>query len=89
MVTITASLGTYRFAAFIGQIRWGVRGGFLSLIGGLSAYTYLASGLPGSQDLIGSSGAFGILLVTVLGCVTGILVAWAWRYLQVGSKFEN
>ncbi|MGW8250697.1 MAG: glycoside hydrolase family 3 N-terminal domain-containing protein, partial [Anaerolineales bacterium] len=32
----------YRLAALAGQVRWGVRGGFFALIGGLVAYCYLA-----------------------------------------------
>jgi beta-N-acetylhexosaminidase len=77
---------SYRLAAYIGQVRWGVRSGFLALIGGLTAYCYLALGLPGSQSLLESVGAWGIVLITLLGSAAGILAAWSWRALRLGSK---
>jgi hypothetical protein len=90
-MVMTALVGflSYRFAAYIGQIRWGVRSGFLALIGGLIAYSYLALGLPGSQDLLESAGAWGIVIVTLLGCAAGILAAWSWRALRLGSRTEG
>ncbi len=89
LVTVGTSIGIYRVAAYLGQIRWGVRGGFLALIGGLAAYNYLAMGLPGSENLLESSGALGILLITILGCLVGILAAWIWRYVQRGLNHER
>ena len=88
LATLTGVI-SYRLAAFIGQVRWGVRSGFLALIGGLIAYCYLALGLPGSQDFMRSTGAWGIVLVTLLGCGAGILAAWSWRALRQGSKTEG
>jgi beta-N-acetylhexosaminidase len=88
---MTAFVGilSYRLAAYIGQVRWGVRSGFLALIGGLAAYCYLALGLPGSQNLLELAGAWGIVLVTLLGSAAGILAAWSWRALRLGSKPEG
>jgi len=80
---------SYRLTAYIGQVRWGVRSGFLALIGGLTTYSYLALGLPGSQNLLESAGAWGIVLVTLLGCAAGILAAWSWRALRLGTKPEG
>jgi len=80
---------SYRLAAFIGQVRWGVRSGFLSLIGGLLAYTYLALGWPGSQNLIEVAGSWGIVLVTLIGCAAGILAAWSWRAIQSAARSES
>ena len=80
---------SYRVAAYIGQVRWGVRSGFLSLIGGLFAYTYLALGMPGSQNLLDVAESWGIVLVTLIGCTAGILAAWSWRAIQSASKSES
>ncbi len=80
---------SYRLAAYFGQVRWGVRSGFLALIGGLTAYCYLALGLPGSKNLLESFGAWGIVLVTLLGCAAGMLATWSWRALRLGSKPEG
>jgi beta-N-acetylhexosaminidase len=61
LLTTIVGLASYRLAAQVGQVRWGVRGGFISLIGGLAAYSYLALGLPGSQSVLEKSGAWGII----------------------------
>lgn len=89
LMTTAVGLISYRIASYIGQVRWGVRSGFLALIGGLAAYCYLALGLPGSQNLMDSAGSWGIILVTLLGCAAGILTTWGWRALLVSSKPES
>ena len=89
LLSVVTSLGTYRLSAYIGQVRWGVRGAFLALTGGLVAYSYIAIGLPGSQNLLDSSGSLGIIMITLLGCATGILFTWTWRYLTARSRLGN
>lgn len=89
LLALASSMGTYRLLVYLGQVRWGVRGGFLALIGGLVAYSYLAIGLPGSQNLLDSSGSLGIMIVTLVGCAAGIVLTWVWRYLQASSRPEN
>ncbi len=80
------SIASYKLSAYLAQVRWGVRSGFLVLIGGLLAYSYLALGLPGARHLMDTSGAWGIVLVTLLGCGLGILIAWGWRALLIPKK---
>ena len=60
-------------------LRWSVQAVFLTLIGGLLAYSYLAVGFPGSQDLILSSGSWGVIWVTFLGAAIGAAVLWLWK----------
>jgi beta-N-acetylhexosaminidase len=60
-------------------LRWSIQGVFLTLIGGLLAYSYLALDLPGSQGLILSAGSWGIFWVTLLGALTGAAVLWLWQ----------
>jgi beta-N-acetylhexosaminidase len=89
LVAAAIGFSVYRLAALIGQVRWGVRSGFLALIGGLLAYSYLALKMPGSEALLQTSGAWGVILVTLLGCVSGILVTWGWRAIQTGTELTN
>jgi hypothetical protein len=89
MMASFVALSSYRLAAYIGQVRWGVRSGFLALIGGLIAYCYLALDLPGSENLLKSAGAWGIVLITLLGSAAGILAVWGWRALHQGPKTEG
>lgn len=86
LLTVVIALSSYRVAALIGYVRWGVRGGFLALIGGLIAYSYIALGMPGSQGLLNNLGAWGIVLTTSFGCVLGIGAAWAWRAVRVSIR---
>lgn len=77
----------YRLLVLVGQVQWGVRGGFLALIGGLLAYSYLAMELPGSENLMTISVSRGVFLVTLLGAALGLLIAWSWR--SISSQLNN
>lgn len=63
----------------IQSLRWSVRSAFLTTIGGLLAYTYMAAGLPGSQGLIAAWGTWSILGITFLGTLTGAGSMWLWH----------
>jgi len=71
--------GVYRLAALIGQVRWGVRAGFLALIGGLAAYSYLALHLPGADGWMAASVSRAVLVVSLGGALAGLLATWSWR----------
>jgi beta-N-acetylhexosaminidase len=64
-----------------GYIRWGIRAAFLSIIGGLLSYIYLAVNMPGSQSILQGSGLGGIILLTLLGAGVGSGVIWLWYVL--------
>jgi beta-N-acetylhexosaminidase len=81
-VATIVGLLSYRLAAYIGQIRWGVRSGFLALIGGLTAYSYLALLLPGSEQLFEVMGGWGVILVTFAGAIIGGASSWGWRVIR-------
>lgn len=61
------------------SLRWSLRAGFLSLIGGLTAYSYLALGWPGSQALIQEAGTWGITGTALVGAILGSLASLLWR----------
>jgi beta-N-acetylhexosaminidase len=59
--------------------RWGLRWALCIFLGGLLAYNYLALDFPGAAEWIAAeAGAFGVLLLTFAGEVTGALGAWIW-----------
>ena len=78
-VSAVVAWSAYRLAAMGGQVLWGVRSGFLALIGGLLAYLYLALKLPGSEDLLSRSVSRGVILVTLAGAIIGLVATWSWR----------
>jgi len=88
-VAVILGMSSYRLSALVGQVRWGVRGGFLALIGGLLFYSYLALGLPGSEFLIEKLAGWGVILVTLIGSGLGILAAWGWRMAYLNHKAAN
>jgi len=58
-----------------------VRGGFLAMIGGLAAYSYLALSLPGSEKILEASVSRGVFIITLSGACLGLVLSWAWRLL--------
>jgi hypothetical protein len=82
MVTAGVGFAFYNLASFAGHTRWGVRGGFLAFIGGLSAYSYVALQLPGSEAMLERSAARGIILTTLLGATAGLILTWLWRTIR-------
>jgi beta-N-acetylhexosaminidase len=81
-VAMIVGFMSYRVAAYIGQERWGGRGGFLAMIGGLLAYTYLALKLPGSEQLFEVAGSWGVILVAFAGAIIGGASTWGWRVIR-------
>ncbi len=84
VLLVASAIGgvTYYLAIVAGQIRWGVRGGFLALIGSLLAYAYLALGMPGSISIIQDGGILGIIGITLLGAGLGWGTALGWRGIK-------
>lgn len=78
LICIT-SLITFRVAISMNQLRWGIRSGILSIIGGLVFYIYMAIGLPGSTSLLDSLGFWGVILFTISGSIAGILFSIGWH----------
>ena len=65
--------------------RWGLRWAMCVFLGGLAAYNYLALDFPGAANWIAtSSGAFGVLMLTMGGQVIGSLGAWIWMQILSG-----
>jgi hypothetical protein len=82
LVACIVGLVAYRLVALAGLVRWGVRAGFMAVIGGLVAYIYLALQMPGAQKMLDRSGAFAILAMTSSGALAGLLITWVWRNIQ-------
>lgn len=80
---------SYRLAALVGQVRWGVRAGFLALISGLLAYSYLALQLPGSKDLLNTSVSRSVFLGTLAGTILGLLITFTWRKITETRRQRN
>jgi beta-N-acetylhexosaminidase len=79
VLTMMIGLSTYWVSSLSGHVRWGMRSAFLILIGGLSAYSYIALRMPGSKALVQDLGTTGVLLMTLMGAIAGAIAAWSWR----------
>ena len=70
---------TYWAASRIFSPRWGLRWALCVFVGGLLGYNYLALDFPGAANWVATdSGAVGVLLLVLLGELTGLLAAWLW-----------
>lgn len=86
LVAALLSLAIYRLAALIGQVRWGVRAGFLTLIGGLVSYSYLALALYQNPPQQSDSISLNVFLSTLGGGVLGLVIALGWRFASLSGK---
>jgi beta-N-acetylhexosaminidase len=83
MVVISfLSLFAYQFGAMAGQVRWGVRWGLTSLIGGLLVNAYISFNMPGASLLVQEYHIWGIVLGVAGGCLVGWAVGLIWRQLR-------
>jgi beta-N-acetylhexosaminidase len=83
LITSSVSIMNFWLVNYKNGLRWGVRGAFLAIIGGLLTYSYLSIGLPGSQNLIETNGTWGVLGITFIGAVVGGSVLWLWQGLAI------
>ena len=73
------ALLTFWAASRIFSMRWGLRWALCVFVGGLLGYNYLALDFPGAAEWIAlEGGAFGVLLLTFLGQIAGLMAAWIW-----------
>jgi beta-N-acetylhexosaminidase len=82
LVSLGIGVTIYWFKSSFGLIGWSVRAALLTIMGGLLAYSYIALGFPGSEQLIDIPGAWGILLVTIIGTVIGWGASYGWQKAQ-------
>jgi phosphate/sulfate permease len=86
LVAALLSLAIYRLAALIGQVRWGVRAGFLTLIGGLISYSYLALMLYQNPPQQSDSISLNVFLSTLGGGILGFFIALGWRFTSLMGR---
>jgi beta-N-acetylhexosaminidase len=79
IVIVFISLFTYQIGVVAGRIRWAVRWGLTSFLGGLTVTCYLSFGFPGSATLIIAYGIWGIVICAAIGCLLGWAAGLIWR----------
>ncbi len=70
-ISFLTAWAAFRVGAVMGQVRWGVRWGLATLIGGLLAYTYAILQFPGADWAYETPYHWGVLLITFLGSLLG------------------
>ena len=76
-----SALLTYWAGSYLQSQRWGWRWGICVLLGGLVGYNYVTLSLPGSTQTLIANGVLGVLLITGVGELVGLGVAWLWSRL--------
>jgi beta-N-acetylhexosaminidase len=83
-ISMLTGWSALRVGTSMGQVRWGVRWGFATLIGGLLAYTYAIIQLPGTAWASETAYHWGLMLITFVGALFGWGVGVIVRF--VGSN---
>lgn len=84
-VSIVVGAAIYLLTTTFGHHHWGLRSSLLAIIGGLLAYMYIAINLPGTELLLSIPGAWGVLLITVLGAGVGWGTSYGWQKISESS----
>jgi beta-N-acetylhexosaminidase len=87
LISGTIALISYRLSVQIGQVRWGVRSGFLAFIGGLLSYSFIALQIPNGK--LQGSGSISLLvfLSSLVGSILGLAIVFCWKIiLQVRQR---
>ncbi len=84
LASLFVGLAAYRVGIGTGRVRWSLRWGLASILGGLLAYTYLSLDLPGSLGII-QSGRGGVLWVSLAGAGAGWAIGLVWQRLTAGN----
>jgi beta-N-acetylhexosaminidase len=83
MIAIAAGIfiswSAYRVSILMGLVRWSIRTGLLTLIGGILLYIYTTLQLPGGEWLFEHTGLLAGSLAVLVGGLAGIGAAWIWR----------
>ncbi len=83
LVSASIALSTYRLSTRTGQVRWGIRAGFMALIGGLLAYSLLALRRgPDNEGIFGLSFSMSVVVSTISGALSGLLATLAWQQIN-------
>ena len=73
-----SALLTYWAGSQLQSRLWGWRWGVCVLLGGLIGYNYATLGLPGSSQIVLANGILGVLLISGVGELIGLGLAWLW-----------
>jgi beta-N-acetylhexosaminidase len=89
LISTVSSLFVFQLGANTSQVRWAIRWGLTTIIGGLAVGTYLALDLPGTQAILTFSGEWGLVLLVLLGCGLGWLAGLGWRNLLQRQRTKD
>lgn len=79
LVAFLGALFAYQIGLGQTTMRWAIRWGLSALVGGVLAGTYLSLDFPGTEQLLMTLGAWGVMLLVAVGCLLGWLAAWLWQ----------
>ncbi len=79
LISALTALFAYQTGINLSKVRWAVRWGLTSLIGGLAMGSYIALGFPGSRAILVFGGKWGLVLSVLAGAAAGWAAGWAWR----------
>jgi beta-N-acetylhexosaminidase len=79
IVIFFVTLFSYQIAAINDSVRWGIRWGLTSLIGGLVVLGYFSFNLSGTAEMINLYDIWGIVGGAGFGSLFGLAIGWLWK----------
>ncbi|MEN4011019.1 MAG: glycoside hydrolase family 3 N-terminal domain-containing protein [Bellilinea sp.] len=79
IITLSAGAGIVWIGERRISLRWGFRWGLMAILGGLVAYNILASGWFVPINALYTAGKWGVVVVSLVGVLTGWLAGWIWQ----------
>ena len=90
MLLLVGSIGLlYWVVGRMVSLTWGVRWALCAALGGLIGFNYLALGLPGSLNWTSTGGILTVLILTFVGELFGMFLAWIWMLGSNGSGSQS
>ena len=86
MVIWASAIGIFFVGDRLISLRWGMRWGLLAVIGGMSAYIFLAARTSGSEQLLERSETGAPAILIIFGIMAGWGLGWLWWQLLEGQK---
>jgi len=90
MLLLVGSIGLlYWVIGRMVSLTWGVRWALCAGLGGLMGFNYLALGLPGFTTWTITGGILSVLILTFVGELFGMFLAWLWMLSSNGSGSQS
>jgi beta-N-acetylhexosaminidase len=80
LIASAGAVGIFFASRILVSVTWAVRWALMALLSGMVVYTYIISGVAGSQDIYNQTGRLGLSGFILLGMLIAWAGGWVWRW---------